>query len=104
MLVIDSRLATSYPAGVTTNSADGVVDYDAFHEVFKAMEEVDLLLCLHGECPSHAGSDITTLNAESKVNSPANYVKVRVRLLTFLGPVPPYAEGTSRQVSQAQNQ
>ncbi|KAH9233731.1 hypothetical protein K456DRAFT_292059 [Colletotrichum gloeosporioides 23] len=56
----------SYPAGVTTNSSAGVVDYDAFHEVFKAMEEVDLLLCLHGECPSHAGSDITTLNAESK--------------------------------------
>ncbi|KAL0942484.1 dihydroorotase [Colletotrichum truncatum] len=56
----------SYPAGVTTNSSAGVVDYDAFHEVFKAMEEVDLILCLHGECPSHAGSDITTLNAESK--------------------------------------
>ncbi|KAK2065435.1 dihydroorotase [Colletotrichum caudatum] len=56
----------SYPAGVTTNSSAGVVDYDAFHEVFKAMEEVDLILCLHGECPSHSGSDITTLNAESK--------------------------------------
>ncbi|GKT50338.1 dihydroorotase [Colletotrichum spaethianum] len=58
----------SYPAGVTTNSSAGVVDYDAFHEVFKTMEEVDLILCLHGECPSHAGSDITTLNAESKVS------------------------------------
>ncbi|OLN85968.1 Dihydroorotase [Colletotrichum chlorophyti] len=56
----------SYPAGVTTNSSAGVVDYDAFHEVFKTMEDVDLILCLHGECPSHAGSDITTLNAESK--------------------------------------
>lgn len=63
-------MSFSYPAGVTTNSSAGVVDYDAFHEVFKAMEEVDLLLCLHGECPSHAGSDITTLNAESKVGRP----------------------------------
>ncbi|UQC85172.1 dihydroorotase [Colletotrichum lupini] len=75
----------SYPAGVTTNSADGVVDYDAFHEVFKAMEEVDLLLCLHGECPSHAGSDITTLNAESKFLPTlkalhAKYPKLRIIL------------------------
>ncbi|TDZ49508.1 Dihydroorotase [Colletotrichum trifolii] len=74
----------SYPAGVTTNSSAGVVDYDAFHEVFQAMEEVDLILCLHGECPSHAGSDITTLNAESKAISP-------------------HAEGSSRQVPQTQN-
>ncbi|WYZ41614.1 hypothetical protein EsH8_V_000509 [Colletotrichum jinshuiense] len=75
----------SYPAGVTTNSSAGVVDYDAFHEVFKAMEEVDLILCLHGECPSHAGSDITTLNAESKFLPTlkalhAKYPKLRIIL------------------------
>lgn len=29
----------SYPAGVTTNSAAGVVDYEAFDAVFRAMEE-----------------------------------------------------------------
>ncbi|GJC98382.1 dihydroorotase [Colletotrichum higginsianum] len=75
----------SYPAGVTTNSSAGVVDYDAFHEVFKTMEEVDLILCLHGECPSHAGSDITTLNAESKFLPTlkalhAKYPKLRIIL------------------------
>ncbi|KIX00679.1 dihydroorotase, homodimeric type [Rhinocladiella mackenziei CBS 650.93] len=52
----------SYPAGVTTNSASGVVDYEQFYPVFKAMEEEDLVLNLHGEAPP--GQDITVLNAE----------------------------------------
>lgn len=52
----------SYPAGVTTNSASGVVDYEHFYPVFKAMEEVDLVLNLHGEAPP--AQDITVLNAE----------------------------------------
>jgi dihydroorotase len=52
----------SYPAGVTTNSASGVVDYEQFYPVFKAMEEEDLVLNLHGEAPP--ADDITVLNAE----------------------------------------
>ncbi|EXJ94802.1 dihydroorotase, homodimeric type [Capronia coronata CBS 617.96] len=52
----------SYPAGVTTNSASGVVDYEQFYPVFKAMEEEDLVLNLHGEAPP--AEDITVLNAE----------------------------------------
>ena len=52
----------SYPAGVTTNSASGVIDYEHFYPVFQAMEEVDLVLNLHGEVPS--SNDITILNAE----------------------------------------
>lgn len=52
----------SYPAGVTTNSASGVVDYEQFYPVFAAMEEYDLILNLHGEAPP--GEDITILNAE----------------------------------------
>lgn len=59
----------SYPAGVTTNSASGVVDYESFYPVFKAMEEEDLVLNLHGEAPpspadAGPGSQITVLNAE----------------------------------------
>jgi len=54
----------SYPAGVTTNSAAGVVDYDAFSPVFAAMQEHDLVLNLHGELPGSHGEDITVLNAE----------------------------------------
>lgn len=52
----------SYPRGLTTNSAGGVVDYAAFDGVFAAMEAHDLVLNLHGEAPP---SDSTTiLNAE----------------------------------------
>ncbi|KAF2477898.1 Dihydroorotase [Lindgomyces ingoldianus] len=64
----------SYPAGVTTNSSSGVVDYEAFYPVFAEMEKQDMILNLHGEVPStppHAHSSttkdstaITILNAE----------------------------------------
>ena len=62
----------SYPAGVTTNSSSGVVDYESFYPVFKAMEKEDLVLNLHGEAPpspdtaelSGSSNQITILNAE----------------------------------------
>ena len=56
------RGVKSYPAGVTTNSSSGVVDYATFYPVFAEMERQDLVLNLHGECPS--SKDITVLNAE----------------------------------------
>ena len=56
----------SYPAGVTTNSAEGVVDYEMFYPVFKKMEEVGLILNLHGEVPSSEADEITVLNAEER--------------------------------------
>lgn len=60
----------SYPAGVTTNSDSGVLDYEAFYPVFAAMEKHGLALNLHGECPSNhshsSDSQITILNAEAK--------------------------------------
>ncbi|RDI87226.1 hypothetical protein Vi05172_g2670 [Venturia inaequalis] len=56
----------SYPAGVTTNSSSGVIDYDVFFPVFEEMERQDILLNLHGESPSTPGSDVTVLNAEEK--------------------------------------
>jgi dihydroorotase len=58
------RSIQSYSAGVTTNSASGVVDYAQFYPIFAAMEEQDLILNLHGESP--LGADITVLNAEEK--------------------------------------
>jgi dihydroorotase len=54
----------SYPAGVTTNSSAGIIDYEKFHPVFAEMERQDLVLNLHGECPPAHG--ITVLNAEEK--------------------------------------
>lgn len=57
-----------YPAGVTTNSAAGVDpnDFSLFYPIFKAMEEEDLVLNLHGEKPStdKDGEEIHVLNAE----------------------------------------
>jgi dihydroorotase len=52
-----------YPAGVTTNADDGVrvsanythlassISMDTHPHLFKAMEEADMVLCLHGEMP-----------------------------------------------------
>lgn len=61
----------SYPAGVTTNSDSGVLDYESFYPVFAAMQEHGLILNLHGECPSShthgsSSSSITILNAEPR--------------------------------------
>ena len=73
----------SYPAGVTTNSASGVVDYEQFYPVFEAMEQEDLILNLHGESPS--GEDITVLNAEESflptlLNLHARFPRLRIVL------------------------
>ena len=54
----------SYPAGVTTNSASGVFNYELFYPVFAAMEAADMVLNLHGEVPSSHSPDTTVLNAE----------------------------------------
>jgi dihydroorotase len=54
----------SYPAGVTTNSSSGVVDYAPFYPVFAEMERQGLILNLHGELPSKG--DITVMSAEER--------------------------------------
>jgi dihydroorotase len=54
----------SYPAGVTTNSSSGVLDYELFYPVFQAMEQCGMVLNLHGECPSDNAKNITILNSE----------------------------------------
>ncbi|KAL9712517.1 dihydroorotase [Leucoagaricus gongylophorus] len=54
----------SYPRGVTTNSDGGIESYEYYYPVFEAMQEVDMVLNLHGEVPSNADSNIHVLNAE----------------------------------------
>ncbi|KAI9746295.1 MAG: hypothetical protein M1818_000006 [Claussenomyces sp. TS43310] len=54
----------SYPAGTTTNSAEGVVNYELFYPIFAEMERQGLILNLHGECPSKG--DITVMSAEER--------------------------------------
>ncbi|KAJ3068346.1 hypothetical protein HDU98_008467 [Podochytrium sp. JEL0797] len=56
----------SYPRGVTTNSEGGIESYSVYYDVFRAMEEEDMVLNLHGEIPSDPDNDICVLNAEER--------------------------------------
>jgi len=56
----------SYPRGVTTNSDGGIESYEAYYPVFQAMEEVGMVLNLHGEIPSNPEANVSVLNAEEK--------------------------------------
>ncbi|KAJ3019216.1 hypothetical protein HKX48_002292 [Thoreauomyces humboldtii] len=56
----------SYPRGVTTNSDGGIESYTEYYPVFKAMEEVDMVLNLHGEIPSDAEEGVCVMNAEER--------------------------------------
>ncbi|KAI0320617.1 Dihydroorotase [Amylostereum chailletii] len=55
----------SYPRGVTTNSDGGIESYETYYPVFEAMEEVDLVLNLHGEIPSDSNANVHIINAEA---------------------------------------
>ena len=52
----------SYPRGVTTNSDAGIEDYEAYYHVFRAMEEVGMVLNLHGEIPSNPEAVIKSIS------------------------------------------
>lgn len=57
-----------YPAGVTTNSQYGVRDIERYYSVFAAMQEVGLVLNLHGELANRTPDAATicdSMNAES---------------------------------------
>lgn len=51
---------------MTTNSDAGIEDYAVYYPVFEAMQEVGMVLNLHGEVPSDADKDICVLNAEER--------------------------------------
>lgn len=53
--------AKLYPAGATTNSADGVTDLSKLNVVFEAMQTHDLVLQVHGEA---TGEDIDVFDRE----------------------------------------
>ena len=40
-----------YPIGVTTNAEDGIRRIRDCYEVFEALQELEMVLCLHGEVP-----------------------------------------------------
>jgi dihydroorotase len=49
----------SYPRGVTTNSDGGIESYEVYYPVFEVMEEVGMVLNLHGEIPSDTATVCT---------------------------------------------
>lgn len=52
-----------YPAGATTNSALGVTSMDRVKPALAAMEEVGLVLCVHGEA---TGADVDIFDKEAE--------------------------------------
>ncbi|KZP12089.1 Dihydroorotase [Athelia psychrophila] len=54
----------SYPRGVTTNSDSGIESYEIYYPVFEIMQEVGMVLNLHGEVPSDPATNTHILNAE----------------------------------------
>ena len=67
-----------YPAGVTTNSADGISDFEAVFPVVAMMEKLGLVLCVHGEEPGEFCLDrepafikrVETLETENRIRAP----------------------------------
>lgn len=75
----------AYPRGATTNSQWGVVSFDPFHDVLRAMEEEGIILNLHGEVPSSAADGVTVMNAEIRFipvlkDLAAKYPKLKIVL------------------------
>lgn len=56
----------SYPRGVTTNSQQGIEDYEIYYPIFAEMEKQNLVLNVHGEVPSDHSKNICIWNAEEK--------------------------------------
>ncbi|KAK3897266.1 putative dihydroorotase [Staphylotrichum tortipilum] len=75
----------AYPRGATTNSQWGVVSFDPFHDVLRAMEDEGIILNLHGEVPSSAADGVTVMNAEIRFipvlkDLAAKYPKLKIVL------------------------
>ncbi|THH20141.1 hypothetical protein EW146_g1153 [Bondarzewia mesenterica] len=68
----------SYPRGVTTNSDGGIESYEAYYPVFETMEEVDMVLNIHGEVPSDASSNRLFLPHLRKLH--ARFPRLRIVL------------------------
>lgn len=51
MLLVGVVAGKYYPAGVTTNSQDGVSDFESIFKVVHIMEKLGVTLCVHGEEP-----------------------------------------------------
>lgn len=57
----------SYPRGVTTNSENGIEDYEIYYPIFEAMQQHDLVLNLHGEIPSDNNKVSDNINKRKSI-------------------------------------
>lgn len=55
----------SYPRGVTTNSEGGIESYDMYYPIFETMQEVGMVLNLHGEVPTDIANVRTISSCEA---------------------------------------
>lgn len=72
--------AKFYPDGVTTNSEDGVSDVRELSLSLSAMQELDMVLCLHGEVPGVFCMDRETAFLDSLRWISATFPDLRVVL------------------------
>lgn len=84
-MIRESRLGVkSYPRGVTTNSDGGIESYETYYSVFKAMEQVGMVLNLHGEIPSNAENNVHVFNAEERFLSHLETLHARFPMLKIV--------------------
>ena len=58
----------SYPRGVTTNSDGGIESYETYYPIFEVMQEVDMVLNLHGEIHSDAAAVGLSSSQKNQLN------------------------------------
>lgn len=69
-----------YPAGVTTNSEDGVTSIESIFPALEAMQEHDIVLCIHGEAPDAFCLDRETAFLRELETIVARFPRLRVVL------------------------
>ncbi|MDP3975749.1 MAG: dihydroorotase [bacterium] len=69
-----------YPQGVSVNSEDGVTDVEALYSVFDAMQEQNLVLCIHGEMPGVGEMEAETAFLPTLQALHTNFPRLRIVL------------------------
>ncbi len=67
-----------YPMGVTTNSADGVMDPRVMYPIYEAMQDRDLVLSLHGEVPGVFVLDAEAAFLQALLEIHRNFPRLRI--------------------------
>lgn len=69
-----------YPLGVTTNSDDGVADVGALYPLYEVMQDLDLVLSLHGEVPGVFVMDAEKAFLDTLLDIHAKFPQLRIVL------------------------